>query len=107
MNDKDGQAEEEKDDLVGAEFEEAGSGAWSRYELYTADDGRVKGICTTNDDGDTGYPGQYADWKVEYRDKAEMLRQLSGGTHFGISGVKVEVYLDGEEVGTQRTHAEL
>jgi hypothetical protein len=73
--------------------------AWQRYELYTRDDGLIAGMTSTNDNLDTGYPGEYADWKVEYKDKASMLKALSGGSHIGISGVHVEVYLDGEEVG--------
>ena len=90
------------------EFGDAG-GAWSRYHLQTMQDGSIKGICTTNDDGDTGYAGQVADWEVSYRDKDSMLNQLSGGSHVGISGVQVEVYLDGEEVGDAlpRLHEEL
>jgi hypothetical protein len=102
-------AERNEEDLVGAEFEEGGSGAWSHYELQTMDDGSITGMCSTNDDGDTGEPGQYADWKVKYRDKASMLKQLSGGSHMGFTGVRVEVYLDGEAIGQRlpRGHEEL
>ena len=80
------------------EFSE-GPAAWSRYYLHTKDDGSIVGRCETNDDGDTGYPGQHADWEVSYRDKANMLKQLSGGSHIGFTGVQVEVWLDGETIG--------
>jgi hypothetical protein len=83
-----------------AEFSE-GPLAWSHYYLYTMADGSIEGRCETNDDGDTGYPGRYEEWEVQYRDKASMLKQLSGGSHVGWMGGRVEVYLDGEMIGEQ------
>ena len=82
------------------EFSE-GPVAWSHYYLSTMADGSIEGRCETNDDGDTGYPGRYEEWEVRYRDKDSLLKQLSGGSHMGYMGVRVEVYLDDEMIGEQ------
>ena len=89
------------DEVLGEDDEplDEGPGAWQRYVLWTLADGKIEGQCSTNDNLDTGYPNEYADWKVSYKDKASMLKNLSGGSHVGISGVRVSVELDGDELG--------
>ncbi len=68
---------------------------WQRYELYTDNEGEIRGVCSTNDNDDDGYPdGAIEQWEVHYRTYGEML-QRTGGMHYGCSGIKVEVYLDG------------
>jgi hypothetical protein len=72
--------------------------AWQRYDLHTMDDtGHIRGDCSTNDNADLGHPNEFAQWRVIYKDEAEMLKR-TGGTHTGISGIKVRVVLDGKEV---------
>lgn len=75
--------------------------AWQRYDLETSPDGRtITGITSTNDDDDDGYPdcGEIQMWRVVFRDRAEMIERTSGGSHTGISGIRVTVFLDGVEV---------
>jgi hypothetical protein len=71
--------------------------AWQLYDLHTNPDGTISGIARTNDDDDDGLPDQEISWTVFYRDREEML-QRTGGTHIGVSGVLVSVYLDDREV---------
>ena len=40
---------------------------YQRYDLTTNDDGSISGTTETNDNGDTGYPGEFARWTVKYR----------------------------------------
>lgn len=68
--------------------------AYQLYVLSTCPDGRIQGWCRTNDNLDRGIPTEYAEWEVTYRDQAHMT-QSTGLTHVGISGVRVEVRLDG------------
>lgn len=77
--------------------------AWMRYELYTATDGTILGHASTNDNLDRGYPSQDADWHVEYRANPrasawEVMKKHTGLSHVGISGIVVEVYLDGQKL---------
>lgn len=74
---------------------------WTRYELVTHQDGRITGLCSTNDDKDDGSGDEYSDWRVSFRDHAEMLAR-TGGTHYGFTGCKVDVVLDGNYVPAPR-----
>jgi hypothetical protein len=67
------------------------------YNLHTANNGKIVGNCWTNDDEDTGYPNVEASWEVSYRDRAHMEKS-TGRSHVGISGVQVEVILDGKKI---------
>ncbi len=71
--------------------------ALQTYTLHTQEDGSIRGQCWTNDNKDQGWPSEEAQWEVRYRDYAHM-RQATGLSHIGISGVRVEVYLDGERL---------
>ena len=72
--------------------------AWQTYDLFTAEDGTIRGTASTNDDNDDGYPdGDISRWEVSYQNRAEMLKR-TGGTHYGCSGIHVLVYLDLQEV---------
>ncbi len=67
------------------------------YRLNTNSDSTIAGRCWTNDNLDRGYPTEEADWDVRYRN-FEDIKQATGLSHTGISGVVVEVYLDGEKL---------
>jgi len=67
---------------------------YQEYELQTGTDGRISGICRTNDNLDRGYPSEDAEWTVDYRNHEEMKRR-TGLSHTGVSGVVVLVMLDG------------
>ncbi len=69
-------------------------GAWQRYDLVTRANGSIDGCCSTNDDLDHGVPTEYAEWGCRYPNRKSMELQ-TGGCHTGISGIVVEVYLDG------------
>ena len=72
--------------------------AWHTYDLYSNDDGTIEGESTTNDDNDDGYSdGTIEQWHVKFANREEMLKR-TGGSHYGCSGIKVQVYLDGREV---------
>lgn len=86
---------EHADETSGSE--ERGQEAIQRYTLYTAPDGSITGTTWTNDNFDRGFPNESASWEVSYRDRADMEAR-TGKTHFGVSGVRVEVFLDGEPV---------
>lgn len=67
---------------------------WARYELGTQPDGSIAGTWSTNDDEDRGIPGQVVEVPVSFRSLGDVLR-ITGGTHYGCSGIKVDVVLDG------------
>lgn len=67
------------------------------YHLHTLGDGRIEGRCWTNDNLDQGIPNEEADWEVRFADRNQALK-ATGGTHLGISGVRVRVYIDGVQV---------
>ena len=71
--------------------------AFQRYDLVTCAEGRIKGVCSTNDDQDLGVPNDAASWSVDYPSYEAMLRE-TGGCHRGVSGVRVDVLLDGRLV---------
>lgn len=77
---------------------------WTRYDLYTQAGGLITGTCATNDEADDGSCDEYSDWKVSYRNHEEML-QRTGGTHYGFTGCKVTVVLDGEYVPAPKAGA--
>ena len=89
---------EETEDLDPEEPSDT-SGAWQRYDLWTMPDGSIQGRTATNDNLDRGYPNDYEEWDVSFKNKEAMLKQLGGGSHYGVRGVRVEVVLDGAEVG--------
>jgi len=71
---------------------------WHIYDLCTLEDGTIRGTSSTNDDNDDGYPDrETSSWTVSYKNREEMLKR-TGGCHYGISGIHVMVYLDGQEV---------
>lgn len=70
---------------------------WSRVDLYTREDGTVLAECSTNDNRDQGYDSEDAYWTLQHPSKESALKQ-HGKCRVGISGIKVIVTLDGEEV---------
>lgn len=71
--------------------------AVQKYHLHSQQDGSLEGKCWTNDDEDLGIPSAEADWEVRYKNRTDALKQ-TGGTHVGVSGVQVSVYIDGIQV---------
>lgn len=76
------------------------SQAKHEYHLHTEESGRVTGTAWTNDNLDRGEPSEDAHWDVSYRDRAHAL-QATDGTHVGVIGCQVNVYLDGKKVNPQ------
>ena len=70
---------------------------WQTYDLQTREDGSIRGWAETNDDGDTGYPGEQARWSVRYRNFDEM-KKVTGLSHVGCIGCEVTVRLDGKKI---------
>lgn len=70
------------------------------YTLETQDSGAISGVAWTNDNYDRGAPSGIASWPVRYKSVAEALKDTSG-THYGISGIRVEVRLDGVLIDAQ------
>lgn len=77
--------------------DDRGPVAFQRYTLFTQPDGRIEGRVHTNDDEDLGIPTTEATWQVKYRDR-EHMEQAAGRSRVGISGVQVEVFLDGKRI---------
>ena len=72
--------------------------AWQRYDLYTQPDGTIRGEASTNDDNDDGYPDGTVDrWPLKFQNREDALKHF-GTCRFGISGIEVEVTLDGERI---------
>ncbi|MEJ6002752.1 hypothetical protein [Paucibacter soli] len=67
------------------------------YHLQTIEAGKILGRAWTNDDEDRGYPSAESQWEVSYKDRAQALER-TGGTHTGMNGCQVNVYLDGRLV---------
>lgn len=86
----------DRDDEV-APDEPTPPGAWEEINAYTQDDGSIEAVVTTNDNLDRGGPSEYAQWTVRYRNREEFDRH-AGRSRTGISGIRVSIWLDGEEV---------
>ena len=71
--------------------------AWEKWQLHTNADGTIKGMWSTNDDEDRGFETRYAEMKVEFQSFEEM-KERTGLSHVGCSGITVEVFLDGEKI---------
>ena len=69
-------------------YEKLGFASHERVR-HTTPNGAIEGRVFTNDDQDLGYPTTSAEWDLRYRDHDDMLKR-TGGTHVGISGVRVE-----------------
>ena len=71
--------------------------SWMRWDCHSQDDGQIFGRVSTNDDRDAGYPTEYADWEVRYKNMDDFLKHCSNGSGPGVA-MRREVYLDGNEV---------
>lgn len=69
--------------------------AYTRYDI-TDLGGMVEVWTETNDDEDTGYPGQHATWRLEYPTVESALKH-TGKSRQGV-GHRVFVYLNGEKI---------
>lgn len=66
------------------------------YNVTTNDDGSADVQCQTNDNGDTGYPGEYAEWSDHWQDAKKAIAHC-GVSRIGCMGSKVTVKVDGVE----------
>lgn len=74
-----------------------GPAARQSYHLHSLPDGSIEGTTWTNDNLDLGVVSEEASWPVKYRSRADAER-ATGKSHTGISGVIVEVFLDGRQI---------
>lgn len=73
--------------------------AYTEYQIGSVGDGKYELWTETNDDGDTGYPGEHATWCLEF-DNLDQVKRHTGVSRQGI-GHRVFVYLDGDEIKTE------
>jgi hypothetical protein len=80
------------------EQNEEGPVAYTRYDIVQIDNDHVQVHFETNDDGDTGYPGDFAQDILEYTGPQAMELALKhcGRTRQGI-GHRVTVTVNGED----------
>lgn len=71
--------------------------SWQTYSATTYYDGSIAVLVATNDDEDRGYPTTYAEWSETYPSREAFLKRV-GGSHYGIGGARVDVWLDGERL---------
>ena len=62
-------------------------------EGYTDDDGTIRVYNTTNDNRDSGYPSEHANWESRCVNKDQFLK-IYGKSGTGCMGAKVIVRLD-------------
>lgn len=74
-----------------------GPHAWQTYHLHTNPDGSIVGQVSTNDNLDHGVPSEDATWDVRYDNRAAM-EHGTGKSRVGISGVVVQVFLNGRKI---------
>ena len=68
---------------------------WQVHCLTTLPSGEIVGTTQTNDNEDTGYPGEFASWPVRYKDY-DSMKASTGLSHTGCIGCEVTVRLDGK-----------
>jgi hypothetical protein len=66
------------------------------FILHTSGD-RIIGTVWTNDNLDKGDPSEEESWPVNYANR-EVMTKATGLSHVGISGIVVDVYLDGKKI---------
>jgi len=72
--------------------------AYQDYEVEENEDGTATVYCATNDDDDDGHVDcESAHWRLSFKTVAEALKYV-GHSRVGVSGIKVTVKLNGEEV---------
>ena len=74
-----------------------GPAARHSYHLHTLPGGAIEGTSWTNDNLDQGRYSEEASWPVRYRSREDAER-ATGKSHTGVSGVIVEVFLDGKQI---------
>lgn len=96
-----GEALDEALDEILEEAEEPdcdeGPRAWERIYGFSNPDGTVTACVSTNDNLDTGYPSEFAEWTTRIKSVEEFHRRY-GKSRTGCSGVEVEVFLDGKQL---------
>ena len=73
--------------------------AWTSYDVVTFSERHVEVHFATNDDGDTGYPGEYASEMFPYFGEGALDRALrhTGKSRQGV-GQRVVVRVDGKAI---------
>lgn len=72
-------------------------GAYHEIDAWTNPDGSIGAVHSTNDDRGLGFPNDHAAWETTYRDREDFDRS-AGRSRTGCMGVRVRVFLDGEEI---------
>jgi hypothetical protein len=72
------------------------SGVWHRMEIDDCGD-YILVSESTNDNLDTGYPSQCSSWANQYPNIEAALKH-TGKSRIGCSGIRVEVFLNGEQI---------
>lgn len=71
--------------------------AYTRYDVRELNESGLTEVWTeTNDDGDTGYPGEHATWRLEFPNVEAALKH-TGKSRQGV-GHRVFVHVNGEQV---------
>ena len=71
--------------------------AWQVARGWTRTDGSVFVRVMTNDEFDRGYPSGHGEWEFVCASRMDFDRRC-GVSRTGSSGVKVDVYLDGQRL---------
>lgn len=79
---------------------------WQNIHAETIDGGRIRATIETNDNLDRGYPNERASWVSNYRTFSDFAKS-AGVTRRGVSGVVVNVTLDGTDFTETRRSAML
>lgn len=76
--------------------------AYTKYAIAMHSPEWITLYAETNDDGDTGYPGEFASWHHEYEgaDALEKVKKTTGVSRQGI-GHRVFVTLDGRPINSE------
>lgn len=77
--------------------EDDGLATWQTYDVVPDGAGGAHVHAATNDNLDTGYPSEFAEWHLHFRRLADALRH-TGVCRTGVSGVRVTVTLNGERL---------
>lgn len=97
MDDAVDAAYQEQHDAERDEPEDNEPRVYHNYRVETHDDGSATVSQETNDNGDTGYPGEYASWEDHWKSAEKAIKHV-GKSRVGCAGCEVSVYIDGEKV---------
>lgn len=73
--------------------------AYTAYEIHYIGSGRYEVYTETNDDGDTGMPGVFAQWRFMF-DNLDQVKRHTGVSRQGV-GQRVYVRFEGREINSE------